>query len=297
MARLVIFDESVRGVDLPEQPVVLGRSRTVDVPIRDDILSRRHCSIRPPSRAELKKGASFEVVDLESANGTYINGARVERGALRHDDILEIGNTVIVLLVDESARHPEAVLGLRNPEKARQLIERVRARSRLAARARAARRARAGRGRSPAASTAGTKSANSVASTDPAPPLEPETLDRLEAALSGVPGGDVDPEALRLAEGFVFHALLERAARARPALRRLLEDLVEEAARRWSATPAGESAEGGELARQDPRRDGLRGALRGALEAARSACMQPAPRPDPVTGGAADGAAGAATEA
>jgi len=47
MARLMIFDDCVRGLDLPEHAIIVGRSKRVDVPIRDRILSRKHCSIIP----------------------------------------------------------------------------------------------------------------------------------------------------------------------------------------------------------------------------------------------------------
>ena len=54
MARLVIFDDRMRGLDLPEHAVVIGRSRKVDVPISDGILSRKHCSILPVDGGQTK---------------------------------------------------------------------------------------------------------------------------------------------------------------------------------------------------------------------------------------------------
>ena len=57
MARLMIFDDCVRGLDLPEHAIIVGRSKRVDVPIRDRILSRKHCSIIPME-------SGFSLVDL-----------------------------------------------------------------------------------------------------------------------------------------------------------------------------------------------------------------------------------------
>lgn len=115
MARLVIFDEAVRGVDLPDRPVVLGRSRHADIPIRDHLLSRKHCSIVPEAEG-------LRLIDLKSSNGTFLNGNRVDRSPLKSDDVIEIGNTVIVLLNTGSWRGGASLPRLRNAGKARDLI-------------------------------------------------------------------------------------------------------------------------------------------------------------------------------
>jgi pSer/pThr/pTyr-binding forkhead associated (FHA) protein len=118
MARLVIFDDRMRGIDLPEHAVVIGRSKKVDVPISDGILSRKHCSIVPMD-------SGFRLLDLKSQNGTFVNGERVEKTDLEFDDVIEIGNTVLVLLDTETWDRGEGLTGLRNPVKAQELIQRI----------------------------------------------------------------------------------------------------------------------------------------------------------------------------
>src|SRR2546422_6154269 len=93
MARLVIFDDRVRGMELPGRPVLIGRSRKNDLPINDGLLSRKHCSVVP-------MGTGYRLMDLKSSNGTYLNGKRIEKVDLHVDDIIEIGHTVIVFLED-----------------------------------------------------------------------------------------------------------------------------------------------------------------------------------------------------
>jgi hypothetical protein len=116
-ARIVIFDEAMRGIDLPREAVILGRSRKADVPIRDSLLSRKHCTIVP-------HGTGLRLIDLKSSNGTFLNGSRIEKSDLKSEDVIEIGNTVIVLLLEEGAPKWSAGPGrLRNPSKARELIE------------------------------------------------------------------------------------------------------------------------------------------------------------------------------
>ena len=119
MARLMIFDDCVRGLDLPEHAIIVGRSKRVDVPIRDRILSRKHCSIIPME-------SGFSLVDLKSQNGTFVNGSRIEKAELEYDDVIEIGNTVMVFMESEVWNRGEGLARLRNPVKAQELVQRIR---------------------------------------------------------------------------------------------------------------------------------------------------------------------------
>jgi FHA domain len=125
MARLVIFDEAVRGVDLPPHPVILGRSRKADIPIHDHLLSRKHCTIVPDR-------AGLHLVDLKSSNGTFLNGNRIERVKVKSEDVIEIGNTVMVLLESATWKRGKNLPRLRNPAKAKELIQTLRKRGALA---------------------------------------------------------------------------------------------------------------------------------------------------------------------
>jgi hypothetical protein len=69
--------------------VVLGRSRSSDIRIDDLNVSRRHAEIR-------QEGATYWLVDLDSMNGTVVNGKRVERERLHDGDRIVLGSTEIV---------------------------------------------------------------------------------------------------------------------------------------------------------------------------------------------------------
>lgn len=71
---------------------VLGRSHSVDVPLDDGSLSRRHCMI------VCKDGEAW-VQDLGSSNGTLVNGVPVNSMpvALRLGDVLTIGETALLV--------------------------------------------------------------------------------------------------------------------------------------------------------------------------------------------------------
>ena len=119
MPRLIIFDESVRGVDLPREPLIIGRSKKSDIPIHDRILSRKHCAVIPVD------DSGFRLVDLKSSYGTYLNGQRIEREELSFDDVIEIGSTVMVYLDTQAWNRGEGLARLRNPVKAQELVHRL----------------------------------------------------------------------------------------------------------------------------------------------------------------------------
>jgi ABC-type multidrug transport system ATPase subunit len=76
---------------IPAAAVRIGRDQRSDVVVSDLNVSRRH--------AELSKSAAgtFEITDLGSHNGTFVNGARVDRAAVGEDDIIAIGHATFRL--------------------------------------------------------------------------------------------------------------------------------------------------------------------------------------------------------
>lgn len=73
---------------LASATVTLGRSTCNDVVIPDPRISRTHARLECDDRGCV-------LVDLGSANGTMVNGARVERAALADGDTIAIGDTVL----------------------------------------------------------------------------------------------------------------------------------------------------------------------------------------------------------
>jgi ABC transport system ATP-binding/permease protein len=62
----------------------IGRNEDNDIVLRDLNVSRKHAEVR-------QTGGTFEVFDLGSANGTYLNGQRITRAVLRPGDLVSIG--------------------------------------------------------------------------------------------------------------------------------------------------------------------------------------------------------------
>ncbi|HYF00496.1 MAG TPA: GGDEF domain-containing protein [Planctomycetota bacterium] len=78
-----------RHVALGPEPVTLGRSSDARVVLQDDRISKLHCAVR------LLPDGTVEVEDLGSRNGTFIDGARIERRELPASSELRVGQTVL----------------------------------------------------------------------------------------------------------------------------------------------------------------------------------------------------------
>jgi pSer/pThr/pTyr-binding forkhead associated (FHA) protein len=72
----------------------VGRHPASDIFLDDVTVSRRHAEI---TRTE---GGAFEVKDVGSLNGTYLNRERIESSALHHGDELQVGKFRLVFLTE-----------------------------------------------------------------------------------------------------------------------------------------------------------------------------------------------------
>lgn len=79
---------------LPAKTVRIGRDAGNDLVIDDLVVSRHHAELRA-----LADG-SYEIVDLGSHNGTFLNGQPVTRGPLGPGDIVGIGHSAFCLVGD-----------------------------------------------------------------------------------------------------------------------------------------------------------------------------------------------------
>lgn len=79
-------------------PLVFGRDETLPIPLDDPQASRRHCQI------DAGDEKSFRVQDLNSTNGTLLNGRKITRTMIGDGDRIKIGETIIELVkVEEVA--------------------------------------------------------------------------------------------------------------------------------------------------------------------------------------------------
>ena len=75
---------------LPGNIKTVGRARRADFVVDAQMVSRLHCRLTAGA-------AELEVTDLESTNGTFVNGQRVDRGTLRDGDRLGVGRVELLV--------------------------------------------------------------------------------------------------------------------------------------------------------------------------------------------------------
>jgi transcriptional regulator with GAF, ATPase, and Fis domain len=84
---------------LPPGEVSVGRDASNVLSIPDPSVSRRHCLIAQDE-------AGFKIRDLNSRNGTLVNGTPVREHLLNHSDQITIGDSLCLFLLGESEDSP-----------------------------------------------------------------------------------------------------------------------------------------------------------------------------------------------
>ena len=99
--------------EITDDVITIGRSKDNHVVLFDHTASRRHAKVR-------KTQDGYLLMDLDSHNGTHVNGSRVTSRILRHNDLVEIGNSVLSFQYEigddeEPERHAAVEGGAKEP--------------------------------------------------------------------------------------------------------------------------------------------------------------------------------------
>ena len=86
---------------LPSGEIHIGRDPSNLLSISDPSLSRRHCALS-------REGDSYRIRDLDSRNGTSVNGAAIKDVRLCHGDQIAVGDSIFLLLLHEDAEESSA---------------------------------------------------------------------------------------------------------------------------------------------------------------------------------------------
>lgn len=78
-----------QALALTEQVTTIGSVAGNTVVLADPAVSRKHAGIH-------KVDANYELADLGSTNGIYVNGHKVPKKTLEQGDIIRVGNTEAV---------------------------------------------------------------------------------------------------------------------------------------------------------------------------------------------------------
>ncbi|MBI3070667.1 MAG: FHA domain-containing protein [Deltaproteobacteria bacterium] len=103
IARLVGLSGAVSGETwlVPDDGGIIGRSKGAEICIEDWSVSRRHAEI---TRCE----GGFQIKDIESSNGTKVNGKRVTSAVLSEGDTVRLGRLVFRFEIADGANEFEA---------------------------------------------------------------------------------------------------------------------------------------------------------------------------------------------
>src|ERR1700722_16445238 len=85
-------EQGPQQVPLGQQPLTIGRHSTNVLVVNDGQASRFHCVIE-------KCSEGFRVRDLDSRNGTKLNGTMVKTALILDGDLITIGNLAMKMVV------------------------------------------------------------------------------------------------------------------------------------------------------------------------------------------------------
>ena len=109
--------ELTKIYELDEPVIFIGRLPENNIPISNMGVSRRHVKI------ELDQYNAYTLTDLNSLNGTLVNGKKVKKVTLCHGDKITIGKHTIIYedFRQESATHMETIVAEFRPEDLRNM--------------------------------------------------------------------------------------------------------------------------------------------------------------------------------
>jgi pSer/pThr/pTyr-binding forkhead associated (FHA) protein len=105
MGKLVVSLDGVviKEVQITKDKTTLGRRPYNDIVIDNLAVSGEHAVLQ-------MVGGDVFIEDLNSTNGTYINGKAIKKQLLTHNDTVEIGKYKIKYLVDESNEYEKTMI-------------------------------------------------------------------------------------------------------------------------------------------------------------------------------------------
>lgn len=104
-AKLVINNGGFEGMvyAVSAEETLIGRNPTTDITLLDDGISREHALILWES-----EDSEYCVEDLQSTNGTKVNGKRVRSATLESGDEIQVGHTKFTFYEGAAAEAIEA---------------------------------------------------------------------------------------------------------------------------------------------------------------------------------------------
>ncbi len=106
-ASVVIVEGQAKGMEytVEKNYTVIGRDKKAEIrPPADSHISRQHAVI-------VYNDGSYILKDLDSTNGTLINGALIKQASLRHGDKFRVGDTTFQFILQDNPRNTTYEIG------------------------------------------------------------------------------------------------------------------------------------------------------------------------------------------
>ena len=104
MAILVLLHEglTLKRIPIKENLILIGRKGDADIFLDDKMVSHEHAKIVRVDKPEKEGGVEYFIEDLDSTNHTFVNGEKITRVFLAHEDSIRIGKHIFKF-IDETA--------------------------------------------------------------------------------------------------------------------------------------------------------------------------------------------------
>jgi pSer/pThr/pTyr-binding forkhead associated (FHA) protein len=104
MAMLVLLHEglTLKRIPIKGNQLLIGRNVEADIFLDDKMVSHEHARIVTVDQPQKEGGAEYYIEDLQSTNGTHVNGESITRAFLVHEDNIRIGKHIFKF-IDETA--------------------------------------------------------------------------------------------------------------------------------------------------------------------------------------------------
>src|SRR5262245_66230187 len=79
---------------ITDADVTIGRGPSNSICIADPLLSRQHCRITREENV-------FNLQDLGSFNGTFVNSVPIKEQAIAHRDLIKTGDSIMLIICTE----------------------------------------------------------------------------------------------------------------------------------------------------------------------------------------------------
>ena len=95
--------------------ISMGRDKENIIALNDNAISRRHC------RIQKKEDEGFVLQDMNSRNGTFLNGSRVFKALLKNNDRIQVGKREFIFSFERFDNHWSIHTESKNPSWSQQL--------------------------------------------------------------------------------------------------------------------------------------------------------------------------------